>query len=231
MLSNKSLSILFFGALAWLLLLGSQTDALPTGASTLGTPSANFVSARAPQPDVPKSKADLEKNYYKSGPPKDKSCFFTGMDVNNGKKPKQNTNEAKKQCKDVGLTTLDQIWNKNNIVQRGEWNKPTNDQYNDLIVWISEIFAEKTSGHAYLLIDKDTKPKDNSIFYSNEFKAMKDGDKVDKIMQVDFKYGEKPTLPDASKDDHVWWKKGAADPPHRPADKQCTKTPSEDECL
>lgn len=210
------------GALLGLLLLASPIAAVPTGLTARdGTlhPLADTttpVTSAAKDP-LPKSKADLKTKFFKAAPKKDKSCFFTGMDIDTAHNPAQNTQEAKKQCKAVKLTTLDQIWTKNNIVNPGEWQRPfTNDEFNQVLGWISEVFAEETSGVAYLLIPHGSEARKQSIFYSIEYKAMKDGGKVDKIKRVDFAYGTTPTLPNADDDNNLWWKKGAADPPTRP---------------
>ncbi|KAL6708065.1 hypothetical protein ACN47E_003499 [Coniothyrium glycines] len=177
MFSRRSLALFVLGAFAWLLLLSVPAHAAPTGIASLD------LISRADKPDLPGSKDDLRKTYFKKGPAKDKSCFFTGMDVANGRRPPQNTNEAKKQCKDAGLNYLDMngVWSKNNILNRKEWNGPPADAaWNDFIIWVSEIFAEETSGVAYLLITEASKPRAESIFYANEYKTMKDGGKVDK---------------------------------------------------
>lgn len=100
------------------------------------------------------------------------------------------------------------------MLNRREWNSPSDQEYTSFLNWVSEIFAEETSGNAFLLIPDRYNPRAESIFYSKEYKAMKDGNKVNKIMRVNFAYGtQTPTLPDPSKDDNVWWKKGDADPP------------------
>jgi hypothetical protein len=93
--SNKSLTLWLLGALTWLFLLSSPIHAAPTG-----TPSTEDISdvhpmadltpvlSRAAMPDIPKSKADLKKEWFKGPPKKDKSCFFTRMDVTNGQEPR-----------------------------------------------------------------------------------------------------------------------------------------------
>jgi hypothetical protein len=224
MLSNKRLSLLFLGALTWLLLLGSPTNAAPIGTSIESTtPDPTALSLgwveKAPKkdnPEIPQSKEALRKEYFKNAPKKDKSCFFTGMDAPKGKKPAQNTLEAKKQCKAAKLTTLEDIWKKNNILNFGEWKKGSKrEDFAKLLVWVSEIFAEESSGASYLLLAENMKPRKESIFFANEFKEIKAKGKVDKIMNVKFEFGKTPTLPDHNKDEHVWWKKGAADPPTR----------------
>jgi hypothetical protein len=221
MLSTKRLSLLFLGALTWLLLLGSPTNAAPIGTSIgqitpdLTASSHGWVERAPPKkenPEIPKSKEDLRKVYFKKAPKKDKSCFFTGMDAPNGKTPAQNTLEAKKQCKAAKLTTLEDIWSKNNILNFGEWKKGSKrEDFAKLLVWVSEIFAEESSGAAYLLLAEKMQPRKESIFYAIKAKGT-----VDKIMNVKFEFGKTPTLPDHNKDEHVWWKKGNADPPTRP---------------
>lgn len=225
MLSGKTLSFLLLGALSWLLLLSSPSStALAAPTPVEGIEGLSLID-RAEKPDLPKSKDDLKNDYFKGAPKKDKSCFFTAMDVSNEHKPAQNVAKAKQWCKDSKLTNLEQIWEKNNILNQGEWKKPiaAND-WNNFIVWVSEVFAEESSGAAFLLIPENDKPRKQSIFYSKEFPQLKD--KVDKIMNVKFDYDKKPDLPDIKKDDHVWWKKGAADPPTR--DQACE--PSAPEC-
>jgi hypothetical protein len=233
MLSHKTLSFWLAGALAWLLLLSSPINAAPTGLimpeDTYSlhplTDTTPLVSRDTAAKDkLPTSKEDLRTKFFKKAPKKDKSCFFTGMDVDKDHTPAQNTAEAKKQCKTAKLVTLDSIWSKNNILNQGEWEKPiANPDWDNFLNWVSEIFAEETSGVAYLLLPENSKPRKESIFYSKEFPAMKDKNQVDKIMNVKFSFGSTPTLPDPTKDDNVWWKKGAADPPTRD---EATPTPA-----
>lgn len=221
MRSNQTLTLWLLGALTWLFLLGSPTTAAPTAILTIsdasgGHPLTDTTSlvSRADKPALPKTKEELKTTYFNKAPKPDKSCFFTGMDVSNGKNAAQNTAEAKKQCKLAKLTTLEGIWNKNNILNRGEWDKKggSDSDWNAFLVWVSEIFAEETSGTAYFLLPDSVKPRKESIFYSKEFKAMKDSGKVEKIMQSYFVFDAKPAASDFSKE---WWKKGAADPPTR----------------
>lgn len=195
MLSKKTLSLLFLGALTWLLFLSSPVDAAPA----------------AVKPDLPKTKADLRKLYFKKAPKKDTSCFFTGMDVKGiGKDPKENTAIAKKHCRAAKLTTLEDIWSNKNLLNQGEWKKPiTAKAWSDFLVWVSEVFAEESSGTAYLLIADNTEPRKGSIFFANEYKAMKSAtSKVDKITRVKFENA----TPAPAKATTVWWKKGDADP-------------------
>jgi hypothetical protein len=207
MLSKKTLSVLLLGALTWLLLVSSPVNAAPTG--TLDTD----VVPRAPQkPELPKSKTDLRNGgYFNKAPKKDKSCFFTGMDVHGiGKDAKENTAIAKKKCREAKLTTLEDIWKNKNLLNQGEWKKPINDKaWKNFLVWVSEIFAEESSGTAYLLIADNTEPRKQSIFFGNEFKQMKEKKRVDKIMRLKF---EKNGVPDPAKADKTWWKKGDQDP-------------------
>jgi hypothetical protein len=225
MILNRTLTLWLLGVLTWLFLLGSPTNAAPTAISTasdlLGYHSLADTSSlvsRAGKDPLPHSVQELKEKYYKSGPKKDKSCFFTGMDVGKAQDPRVNTADAKRQCKAAKLTTLDGIWKKNNIVNPGEWankGRGEGDVFDAFIIWVLEMFAEETSGTSYLFIPESTKPRKESIFFANEFKAMKGGRKVDKIAQVKFEFGKSPSLPDASKDENLWWKRGAADPPTR----------------
>ncbi|KAH8731404.1 hypothetical protein GQ44DRAFT_822333 [Phaeosphaeriaceae sp. PMI808] len=218
MFSKRALSLLF---LTWLLLLSSPANAAPAKPPVKSVvPIPSHVVAPTPTPKGPpellKSKAELKKDYFKAAPKKDKSCFFTGMDIPDPKDAAKKTAESKKQCKAAKLTTLEQIWNKNNILNQGEWKKPiSKDAWSNFLVWVFEVFAEETTGVAFLLLTGGVKPRKESIFYANEFKAMKSSGKVDKIMNVKFVSVTNPTLPDPSKDENVWWKKGAADPPAR----------------
>ncbi|OAK94759.1 hypothetical protein IQ06DRAFT_329943 [Phaeosphaeriaceae sp. SRC1lsM3a] len=176
MLSFSKISFWLLGALVWLLITGSSTNAAPAGLvirdETDLHPYADDSPAinSAPKPDIPKSKEDLKTTYLKSAPKVDKSCFFTRMDVDISHPPRQKQS----------------------------------DSYTSFLNWVSEIFAEETSGNAFLLIPDRYNPRAESIFYSKEYKAMKDGNKVNKIMRVNFAYGtQTPTLPDPSKDDNV----------------------------
>ena len=71
------------------------------------------------------------------------------------------------------------------------------------------MYAEKTSGKAYLMMDLNTKPKSTSIFYSVEFPALKASGNVDEIIWLDI--NAKPD--DPTKITKTWWKKGEKDPP------------------
>jgi hypothetical protein len=209
MLSRKTLSLLLLGALTWLLLVSSPANAAPTGVVDIaGVPSA--PKPKPEKPELPKSKADLKKGYFTKAPKKDSSCFFTGMDVQGiGKDAKENTGIAKKKCRDAKLTTLEDIWKNKNLLNRGEWKNPSAKQFEEFVVWVSEVFAEESTGTAYLLIADNTEPRKGSIFYGNEFKEMKAKNKVDKIMRLKF---EKNGVPVPAKADKVWWKKGDKDP-------------------
>ena len=60
------------------------------------------------------------------------------------------------------------------------------DQYKDFLIRASRIFAESSSGTAYVLLPADEKTKDCSIWSSIQFPALiEKGSKVDRIMQVD----------------------------------------------
>ncbi|KAH5728822.1 hypothetical protein HBI17_226600 [Parastagonospora nodorum] len=160
MISNKTLTFWLLGALTWLFLLGSSTNAAPTAISIASDlsdyhPLADTTSlvSRADKDPLPHSKQELKEKFYKSGPKKDKSCFFTGMDIDKAHNAAQNTADAKRQCKAAKLTTLDGIWNKNNIVNPGEWankGRGEGDDFDAFLIWVSEIFSEETSGTSYL---------------------------------------------------------------------------------
>ena len=50
----------------------------------------------------------------------------------------------------------------------------------------SRLYAEGTSGDAYLMMDSNKSPVSDSIFGTVEFPAMRDGGKVSKILQYNF---------------------------------------------
>ncbi len=247
MLSRKAFIFLLFGAFAWFAVLSSPVHAAPVPPSRNGspsrppsrgsspvrgpTPAAPPVNTPTkptkpkqtpqPKPDLPKSKADLRRDWFKAAPKKDKSCFFTGVDLGNANTPaaalRANTAAAKSQCKSAGLKTLEDIWKKNNIVNPGEWKEHKRADFDKFLIWVSEIFAEESSGTAYLLLKDDLKPARGSIFYTYEYAAMKSKGKVDKIMRVHFDGVKttKPSLPDAGNAERTWWKAGDADPTPR----------------
>jgi hypothetical protein len=196
-------------------------DARPPAGTT---PAALAAPAPTPseKPTLPKSKQELKDNYFvaKKAPAKDTSCFFTGMDTYDELKPKkgrQASNDAKAQCKAAGLTTLEQIWKTPTVLNPGAWkDAPTGAKWTEFVTWVSEIFAEETSGHVYLLLAKKVLPRKESIFYANEFKAMKSGGKVDKIIHVEYEYQKKIAPLDPNSTD-LWWKKGDEDPKTRSA--------------
>ncbi|KAJ4983479.1 hypothetical protein SVAN01_11042 [Stagonosporopsis vannaccii] len=175
----------------------------------------------APKPDLPKSKAELRRDWFKAAPKKDKSCFFTGVDLGepNTAAPalKANTAAAKAQCKSAGLKTLEDIWKKNNILNAGEWKAHQKADFDKFLIWVSEVFAEESSGTAYVLLKDNLQPASGSIFYKYEYAAMKAKGKVDKIMRVHFDAVKttKPTLPEDSNAERTWWKKGDTDPTPR----------------
>ncbi|KAH7410379.1 hypothetical protein DE146DRAFT_775905 [Phaeosphaeria sp. MPI-PUGE-AT-0046c] len=221
MLFLARLPLRALAAFVLLQLLVLPTSAVPTSLSTrqeeLHPETDLDLVIDAVEEALPTSKADLEARFFKAAPAKDKSCFFTGMDVGE-KNPRQNTIEAKKQCKILRLTTLEGIWKKNQMLNQGQWKKPIVPQdWSNFLGWVSEIFADKTSGTAYLLIPGDIAPRGASIFYSIEFQAMKRSEQTDSIQKINFVYGNTPKLPDPSsdKEDPTWWAKGWADPPVR----------------
>jgi hypothetical protein len=76
----------------------------------------------------------------------------------------------------------------------------------------SEAYAARTSGKVYLLMPHSAMPFCDSIFYANEFKTIKEGGRVEKIIWLDY-----PTTPaDPATVATTWWETGGADPPCNP---------------
>ncbi|KAF1833937.1 hypothetical protein BDW02DRAFT_569575 [Decorospora gaudefroyi] len=61
---------------------------------------------------------------------------------------------------------------------------------------------------------KGVAPRKVGIFFKNEFPVMKELGKVDKIICIDYEYGEELVLPKGN-DGNVWWARGMPDPESR----------------
>ncbi|KAL1968184.1 hypothetical protein VTN77DRAFT_2019 [Rasamsonia byssochlamydoides] len=196
----KSLSIFFFGLLSWILLLSS-----PSGTALAAPVSPGEITARAPLPAPPKpkpkfpSKSDCENKLKKGQPPENKSIFFTGLN-------RQAMNQVKSYAISHSLTHVGAVY-PDGFTNVGQYEGSGTEQ-RDFQKAFSEVYAEHTSGTAYLMMDYNEKPGKNSIFYSVEFKAMKASGKVDKIVWLDI--NNKPADPKTV--DKIWWKKGDPDP-------------------
>ncbi|KAL9046077.1 MAG: hypothetical protein Q9214_000995 [Letrouitia sp. 1 TL-2023] len=130
-------------------------------------------------PDLEKRKPsfpsldDCKKKF--TAPAKDKAMYFTGL------KTRTDINAAKKYATDhdmvhVGLSYPDGFTNVNQY-------EGTDDERRAFQENFSKLYAEGTEGIAYLLIDDDKEPADDSIFKTVEFPAMRDGAKVTKILR------------------------------------------------
>jgi hypothetical protein len=143
-----------------------------------------------------------------------------GSDKKNQQRAKANTALAKKKCRAAKLTTLDEIWKNKNLLTPGQWKQPIPAaKWNDFLTWVSEVFAEETSGTAYLLIPDELEPRKNSIFYQTEFPKMKALNKVPEIKRLTFHKSITPKTD--SSDVKTWWKKGGADPFSRGDERPC----------
>ncbi|KAF1912665.1 hypothetical protein BDU57DRAFT_523077 [Ampelomyces quisqualis] len=208
MLGRRTLSDLLLGALTWLLVLSSLANAAPARISNSGY--TLLSPSRRVKPRIPRTKQELRDIYFMQAPPKDKSCFFSGMKVRGVKAdPVHNTLWAKLLCHGAGLTTIDDLWTEEDMSEPSFWEgRITASAYERIIIWMSQIFAEETTGTAYLVIADSLEPKTASIFFRHEFGAIKAGGKVTEIKRLNFSnmWINDPTT------GRIWWKKGDEDP-------------------
>lgn len=113
-------------------------------------------------------------------PPKDKSFFFTEL------RSRTDINIAKSYALQHGLTSSSASY------PRGFTNlnlyKGTPDQKRAFQLNFMQVFAEKTTGTAYLMLDDGIEPRPQSLFTTVEFAAMKAGGQVDRILRFPFNY-------------------------------------------
>lgn len=140
-------------------------------ASPVGSPhSAGALQRRKPAfPSI----QDCRDKF--SAPAKDKAFYFTGL------KTRKAINAAKKYANDHGLVHVAQSY-PTSFTDPGQYDGSDEERRNFQKAF-SQVYAEGTTGIAYLLIDDDKQPAEDSIFQTVEFPAMRDGAKVTKILR------------------------------------------------
>lgn len=73
--------------------------------------------------------------------------------------PQESTQIAKNKCREAKLQTLEDIWKVAQPLVKNSWSNVNNKKWLQFAVWVSEVFAEKSSGTAYLLIPDIEEPK------------------------------------------------------------------------
>ena len=138
-------------------------------------------------------------------PANDKAMYFTGL-IN-----RKDINKAKDYAEHHGLVHVGNSY-PTGFTNPGNY-QGTEDERKTFQKNFSQLYADATTGIAYLMLDYDKTPTANSVFNSVEFPAMKNSAKVDKILQIPF---TNPP-PDPTKTNKQFWPDdaGAAalDPP------------------
>ena len=132
-----------------------------------------------------------------TAPGKDTLMYFTGL------KTRKDINTAKKYAEDHGMTHVSKVY-PDGFTDPNRY-EGTDEEKRQFQKDFSQVYAEKTTGTAYLMLDDDKEPASDSIFYTVEFKAMKDGGHVDKILRFPF-----TSPPDKPKDStKKYWEKSS----------------------
>lgn len=138
-------------------------------ASPVGFASSELETRKPPVPSLEDC-----KNQF-TAPPTDKAMYFTGL------KTDTEINAAKSYAMEYGLVHVSLSY-PTSFTDRRQYHG-TDDEKKAFQKAFSQVYAEGTTGIAYLLIDDDKQPTDTSIFLSVEFPAMKDGAQVTKIIR------------------------------------------------
>ncbi|KAI4215944.1 MAG: hypothetical protein L6R36_009354 [Xanthoria steineri] len=162
--------------------------------SVHATPLAQAGSPFAAKPAFP-SLDDCRKKI--TAPEKDKAMYFTGLPAYNDVK------KAKKYAVNHGLTHVTNCY-PTNFAERGQY-AGDDDAFRQFQKDFSQAYAEKTEGIAYLMLDDNQNAAPDSIFYTVELEAMKNGGHVDKILQFPFDGGK--GIDDPTKATKVYWEK------------------------
>lgn len=170
----------FKGRLALLVSLLLWISASVVLANPIGLPTTdaeNDLEKRI-KPKFP-SLDDIKGKF--TAPPKDTAFFFTGLN-------RQGVKEAKEYAEKHGLHHVGQSY-PDRFTNPGEYDGSAKER-REFQENFSRVFAEGTTGVAYLLIDNNKEPKDDSIFKTVEFPALRDGGKVPKIVRFNDKVGD-----------------------------------------
>jgi hypothetical protein len=167
--SNKGLGsikslVFFLPLLLWL--FASVVNAAP-----LGEP-AELAKRKPAFPSLDDCKAKF------TAPPKDKSLYFTGL------KTRKDINTAKKYATDHGLVHVGLSY-PTGFTDPGNYDGTDADK-RTFQENFSKLYAEGTTGDAYLMLDDGKTPASDSIFLTVEFPAMRDSAKTTKILQFPF---------------------------------------------
>ncbi|KAL8762799.1 MAG: hypothetical protein Q9184_001281 [Pyrenodesmia sp. 2 TL-2023] len=112
-------------------------------------------------------------------PDKDKSLYFTAL-----KPGREEPNKAKAYGESHGLTHVSRVYPQHfTEINRYSGSAKEKRQFQ---MDFSQVYAERTSGIAYLMLDDGKNAAPESIFYSIEFEKMKHGGRVDKILRIPF---------------------------------------------
>ncbi|KAL8823309.1 MAG: hypothetical protein Q9191_005974 [Dirinaria sp. TL-2023a] len=150
----------------FLILLSSIVQASPV------IPPNNLAHHKPGFPSLDNGKAKFK------APPKDKSLYFTGL------KKRSDVNKAKKYAEDHGLVHVSQSYPPH-FTDPGQY-EGTDAEKRTFQENFSRLYAQHTTGDGYLMLDTHKNPAAGSIFQTVEFPAMKNGGKVDKILQFPF---------------------------------------------
>jgi hypothetical protein len=198
-----SLPLLLFSFFGWVLFLSSGASfalAAPTAVET--TEWSDLVARKNPAP--PKL-ADIPNSLAAGQPAANKCLFFTGQDA-------AGTAAIKAWGATAGLATVGSVWKTGNTFTDKTKYDATKAVFRQFQQDFSRVYAQHTSGTAYLLITPGAKPRSDSIFYSIELEEMIKGGKVDKIIRLDMTADHKgPANPTTITT--VYWKKGDPKPP------------------
>jgi hypothetical protein len=138
-------------------------------------------------------------------PAPNRSIFFTGQDGTG-------THNIKAWAAKVGFTSIGVVWTTGNDFLNGYNYEGTPEMIKEFCINFSRVYANRTSGTAYLIITPGVQPKSTSIFYTTELEILMNSGRVDKIIRLDLN-------PDFTGPDNftsitnVYWKKGDPKPP------------------
>lgn len=185
--------------LLWSLLLLSYNANVALTLFSIAT-SNEAVIEKPPPPLL----ADIPSYLLPNMPAQNKSIFFTGHGL-------KGTHEIKAWAATVGLTSIGVVWKTGNDFLDPDNYNGTPAMIMQFAIDFSSVYANETSGTAYLIIEKDNQPKADGIFYRNELQIMIMGGKVDKIIRLDL--NPDFTGPMDLNSTNIYWKKGDPKPP------------------